>query len=93
MANENKPLEHIIHGSFPADEWEKFLKAHFKPGKPATVPQISRGGGGSGGETCTSLGCPSTHPISGDPLTGCSTVIERDGSVSIHCYYGTTTRR
>ena len=27
-----KHLEHTIHGSVPKDEWEKFLKTHFKPG-------------------------------------------------------------
>jgi hypothetical protein len=87
MADEKKHLEHIIHGSVPKDEWEKFLKTHFKPGKKTVEPLLSRGSGGGGSESCTALGCPSTHPISGTALTGCSTVVERDGSTTVHCYY------
>jgi|HubBroStandDraft_6_1064221.scaffolds.fasta_scaffold1992351_1 hypothetical protein len=86
MADEAKRLEHTIHGSVPKDEWEKFLKTHFKPGKQAADPLLSRSGHG-GSESCAALGCPSTHPISGTALTGCSTVVERDGSTTIHCHY------
>ena len=86
MADEAKRLEHTIHGSVPKDEWEKFFKTHFKPGKQAADPLLSRSGRG-GSESCAALGCPSTHPISGTALTGCSTVVERDGSTTIHCHY------
>jgi hypothetical protein len=83
MADQAKSNDHIVHGSFPKEEWEKFIKTHFKPGKPAAAP--SRAPTMSG--VCGSLGCPSTHPHTGTVLTGCTITTEHDGSTTIHCHY------
>jgi hypothetical protein len=74
---------HTIRGYIPKEAWAEFIKQHFVKGEAVEHLQSGRGGG----ETCASLGCPSTHPISGTALTGCSIVTERDGSTTIHCYY------
>lgn len=83
MADEAKSTDHVIHGSVPKDEWEKFIKTHFKPGKPTAAPRRAPTMSG----ICGSLGCPSTHPRSGTPLTGCTITTEHDGSTTIHCHY------
>ncbi len=92
MADQPKSSDHIIRGSVPPEEWEKFLKKHFVPtGKGthtdggAASPKASRSP--TMGSICGGLGCPSTHPISGTKLTGCSIVTEHDGSTTIHCHY------
>jgi hypothetical protein len=90
MANETKSNDHIVHGSVPKDEWEKFLKTHFKPGKSAASPAVARSP--TMGGICGGLGCPSTHPISGTPLTGCTVSTEHDGSTTIHCHYAAIAR-
>ena len=82
MADTNETV-HTIRGYIPKEAWAEFIKKHFVTG--TAQERLQRGGGG--GETCTSMGCPSTHPISGTALTGCSVVTERDGSTTIHCYY------
>jgi hypothetical protein len=83
MADEKKPLTHTVHGSVPADEWDRFIKANFKPGKETARAARSPTMGG----VCGGLGCPSTHPISGTVLTGCTISVEHDGSTTIHCHY------
>jgi hypothetical protein len=91
-ADKSKYTEHTIEGSVPKDEWEKFLKKHFVPGKKAAPsgevasPSLSRGPA-LPGSICGWLGCPNTHPISHGPLQGCSIDTEDDGSITIHCYY------
>ncbi|MEI9979617.1 MAG: hypothetical protein WDN23_11575 [Edaphobacter sp.] len=87
MADEAKRLEHIVHGHVPADEWEKFLKTHFKPGKAPATPQGKLAPAMMNSGICTWFGCPASHPISGTALNGCSAVAESDGSLTIHCYY------
>jgi hypothetical protein len=84
MADKEKYAEHIIHGSVPADEWEKFIKKHFVPGKPAASAHEYRSP--TMGSICGSLGCPSTYH--GLPLHSCSIDTENDGSTTIHCRYG-----
>jgi hypothetical protein len=71
----------------PKTNGKNSSKPTSNPGKKTVEPLLSRGSGGGGSESCTALGCPSTHPISGTALTGCSTVVERDGSTTVHCYY------
>jgi hypothetical protein len=82
MADQAKSNDHTVHGSFPKVEWEKFVKTHFKPAEPAAARRSPTVGG-----VCGDLGCPSTHPISGTRLTGCTITTEHDGSVTIYCHY------
>jgi hypothetical protein len=91
MADKAKSTDHIIHGSVPKDEWEKFIKTHFKPGKAAASPAAGRAP--TMGGICGSLGCPSTHPTSGTVLTGCTITTEHDGSTTITCHYAPPTAR
>jgi len=86
MADEPKYIEHTIHGSVPADEWEKFIKKHFVPGKGAATPKAGRSP--PVGSVCGALGCPST--FHGNTLHSCSIETEADGSTTIHCRYAIT---
>ena len=89
MADETKYTEHIVHGSVPPDEWEKFLKTHFKPGKPAAASpkqEIS-----PGNLICGWLGCPSTN--NGLPLHDCLVSVDRYGQVGIRCRYEVVARQ
>ena len=92
MADQTKHNEHVVRGSIPKDEWEKFLKAHFKPSEPAVAPARSRAAA-LGTTICGWLGCPGTHPISGTALKGCRVVTDSHGGVEIHCDYEEIERR
>jgi hypothetical protein len=86
MAEEDEQSEYLIHGELPVKEWQEFIKTHLRTGKGASA-RISTGRPGEQPKTCTALGCPSTHPISGTALTGCRVVTESDGSTTIKCTY------
>jgi hypothetical protein len=87
MADNTKNNEHVVKGSVPRSEWEKFLRAHFKPSDPAVPRPAVTADLELGGGICSWLGCPVNHPISGTPLKGCTATIEHDGSLTIYCHY------
>ena len=82
MADTKGPI-HTIRGYIPKEAWAEFIRKHFVTG--AAEERARRGG--SAGDICTSLGCPSSHPISGTALTGCTVTTEKDGSTTIYCHY------
>jgi len=87
MTEGSRHLTHSIHGTIPPDEWAKFFKKNFVPngGKGGQSGEGARAATTTG--SCTDVGCPSKHPISGTKLTGCSVEISHGKVVSVNCHY------
>src|SRR3954467_10245446 len=78
-------ITHEIHGTVPEDEWVAFFKRHFKlspgGGKEPVKARIKTKG------SCEDYGCPTKHPTSGSPLTGCTVEIAGGKVVTVSCHY------
>jgi hypothetical protein len=83
MVDDENYTEHKIQGRVSPEEWEKFLKQHFKPAGQGQAPVAPTDHSASG--ICAGLGCPRT--FGGGNLHHCSVDVEHDGSATIHCYY------
>ena len=92
MPEDSKHLTHTIQGTIAPEAWVKFFKEHFVKspagggiGHPVEAAAKSTG-------SCTDVGCPSKHPISGTRLNGCSVEISHGRVVSVNCHYDAIAR-